>query len=215
MNTDLPTFTPPPPSNFAGLWWYCSCKCAVGRVPFGSFCTVWHGDMLLFHAVSKFFLWHWWHHVLAAGMQWVPSPSLPWTLRRAQMLEQGEFFPRALGSPIFRCQQPVGTTESSQDISSCIFMSFHWENKWAVSWWDTLRGGFSIKSITTVGSGKDFNIALLIWSSNWFLVFLFACLCWFFSGWYRQALINEERQKGKKIQCVCSVFVPHLSGEGC
>ncbi len=96
MNTDLPTFTPPPPSNFAGLWWYCSCKCAVGRVPFGSFCTVWHGDMLLFHAVSKFFLWHWWHHVLAAGMQWVPSPSLPWTLRRAQMLEQGEFFPRGL-----------------------------------------------------------------------------------------------------------------------
>lgn len=53
MNADLPKFTPPPHlSSLVGLWWYCSCKCAFGRVPFGSFCGVWHGDMWLFPSSS-------------------------------------------------------------------------------------------------------------------------------------------------------------------
>lgn len=77
-------------------------------------------------AVSKFFLWHWWQNVLAAGMQWVPSPSLPWTSRRAQMLEQGEFCPRF--SNVFAANNLLEQQKKSQDISMCIFMSFHWEN---------------------------------------------------------------------------------------
>ena len=131
-------------------------------------------------AVSKFFLWHWWQHVLATGMQWVPSPSLPWTLRQAQMLEQGEFCPRF--SNMFAANNLLEQRKKTEKVSRHFKVYFHVFPLGKAMSSIMMRyapigscfhscppnlGGFSIKSTTTVGSGKDFHIAFLIWSSNW------------------------------------------------